>query len=116
MRNLVSVGLLVTCLSALGLIGLCAPVQSLIGAKNNFVGNQSGSGMPYDAEVEWIATDGCKFQTSGCYGERDFIPVRIGYVGYMYDRANPESGPSGNGLYGNITSGVLNAGPDVRRQ
>ena len=31
---------------------------------------------------------------------RDFIPVRIGTRGYLYDRANPTGGPLGNGLYG----------------
>lgn len=36
---------------------------------------------------------------------RDFIPVRVGSVGYLYDRANPTGGPLGNGLYGNFSDG-----------
>lgn len=43
---------------------------------------------------------------------RDFVPVRVGQVGYLYDRANPTGGPSGNGLYGSATSTPLVAGPD----
>jgi hypothetical protein len=42
----------------------------------------------------------------------DFVPVRVGTVGYLYDRANPTGGPSGNGLYGSATSTPLVAGPD----
>lgn len=43
---------------------------------------------------------------------RDFVPVRVGTVGYLYDRANPTGGPSGNGLYGSATGTPLAAGPD----
>jgi len=47
---------------------------------------------------------------------RDFIPVRVGSgadaVGYLYDRANPTGGPSGNGLYGNAGTGAFAIGPD----
>ena len=43
---------------------------------------------------------------------RDFMPVRVGTVGYLYDRANPTGGPLGNGLYGSATSTPLVAGPD----
>lgn len=43
---------------------------------------------------------------------RDFIPVRVGTAGYLYDRANPTGGPLGNGLYGSATSTPLVAGPD----
>lgn len=43
---------------------------------------------------------------------RDFVPVRGGTVGYLYDRANPTGGPSGNGLYGSATTTPLVAGPD----
>ena len=43
---------------------------------------------------------------------RDFVPVRVGTVGYLYDRANPTGGPLGNGLYGSATSTPLVAGPD----
>ena len=44
---------------------------------------------------------------------RDFIPVRVGSVGYMYDCANPTGGPLGNGLYPNSGSGAFTIGPDV---
>ena len=44
---------------------------------------------------------------------RDFIPVRIGTTGYMYDRANPKGGPLGNGLYPNQGSGDFILGKDV---
>lgn len=44
---------------------------------------------------------------------RDFIPVRIGRVGYLYDRAHPAGGPSGNGLYGNNGTGAFVVGPDI---
>jgi hypothetical protein len=43
---------------------------------------------------------------------RDFAPVRVGTVGYLYDRANPTGGPLGNGLYGSETATPLVAGPD----
>ena len=47
---------------------------------------------------------------------RDFIPVRVGTgssaVGYLYDRANPDGGPLGNGLYGNAGTGAFVIGPD----
>ena len=43
---------------------------------------------------------------------RDFIPVRVGSVGYLYDRANPTGGPLGNGLYGNAGSGAFVVGSD----
>lgn len=43
---------------------------------------------------------------------RDFVPVRVGTAGFLYDRANPTGGPSGNGLYGSATSTPLVAGPD----
>ena len=44
---------------------------------------------------------------------RDFIPVCIGQVGYLYDRANPTGGPLGNGLYPNDGSGAFALGPDA---
>ena len=43
---------------------------------------------------------------------RDFVPVRVGTAGYLYDRANPTGGPLGNGLYGSATGTPLVAGPD----
>lgn len=43
----------------------------------------------------------------------DMIPVRVGTVGYMYDRARPNGGPLGNGLFGNVGDGQLICGPDV---
>lgn len=36
---------------------------------------------------------------------RDFIPVRVSSLGYLYDRANPTGGPLGNGLYGDFSDG-----------
>ena len=36
---------------------------------------------------------------------RDFSPVRVGSLGYLYDRANPTGGPLGNGLYGDFSDG-----------
>jgi len=36
---------------------------------------------------------------------RDFIPVRVGSLGHLYDRANPTGGPLGNGLYGDFSDG-----------
>lgn len=44
---------------------------------------------------------------------RNFIPVRIGTTGYMYDRANPNGGPLGNGLYPNQGAGDFTLGKDV---
>jgi hypothetical protein len=49
---------------------------------------------------------------SGSTLVRDLHPVRVGTVGYLYDRANPTGGPLGNGLYGSATSTPLGAGPD----
>lgn len=43
---------------------------------------------------------------------RSFVPVRVGQVGYLFDRANPTGGPLGNGLYGSATATPLVAGPD----
>lgn len=54
---------------------------------------------------------GLKVEVNGAL-VRDFAPVRIGTVGYLYDRANPTGGPSGNGLYGSATGTPLIAGPD----
>lgn len=52
-------------------------------------------------------TYGRWYSASIYYGDilvRDYIPVRVGSgadaVGYLYDRANPNGGPLGNGLYG----------------
>ena len=46
----------------------------------------------------------------------DATPVRVGFgtsaVGYLYDRANPTGGTSGNGLYGNEGTGAFGVGPD----
>lgn len=42
----------------------------------------------------------------------DMIPVRVGNIGYMYDRANPTGGPLGNGLYPNSGTGSFILGPD----
>ena len=52
-----------------------------------------------------------KIYTSGVL-VRDFVPVRVGTAGYLYDRANPTGGPLGNGLYGSATATPLVAGPD----
>lgn len=43
---------------------------------------------------------------------RDFRPVRAGDAGAIYDRANPDGGPLGNGLYLSATSTPLTSGPD----
>lgn len=45
-------------------------------------------------------------------GAIDLIPVRKGNVGYLYDRANPQSGPLGNGLYPNMGTIAFKLGPD----
>ena len=37
---------------------------------------------------------------------RDFIPVRVGQVGYMYDRVSGQ-------LFGNAGTGAFIVGPDV---
>ncbi len=48
---------------------------------------------------------------------RDFIPVRTTIegkrVGAMYDKANPNGGPNGNGMYYNQGSGDFIIGPDL---
>ena len=48
--------------------------------------------------------------------EQELVPVRVGSgasaVGYLYDKANPTGGPSGNGLYGNSGTGAFTIGPD----
>lgn len=43
---------------------------------------------------------------------RDYIPVRVGQTGVLYDQANPSGGSSGNGLY-YPSSGTFTLGPDV---
>lgn len=35
----------------------------------------------------------------------DMVPVRVGSLGHLYDRANPTGGPLGNGLYGDFSDG-----------
>ena len=47
---------------------------------------------------------------------RDYVPVRIGRVGYLYDRAHPAGGPSGNGLYGNNGTGEFRLGLDINEE
>jgi hypothetical protein len=42
---------------------------------------------------------------TGADGTRDFVPVRVGQVGYLYDRV------SGT-LYGNAGTGNFTVGPD----
>lgn len=42
----------------------------------------------------------------------DFIPVRVGQSGFLYDRANPTEGPYGNGLYPKSGAGEFVLGPD----
>ena len=44
----------------------------------------------------------------------DMVPVRIGQIGYMYNKVNPRSGPHGNGLYSNAGTGNFYLGPDVK--
>lgn len=41
------------------------------------------------------------------------IPVRVGSVGYLYDKVNPHSGPDKNGLLGNLGPGAFTFGADV---
>lgn len=53
----------------------------------------------------------CKIYSSSTL-VRDYIPVRKGTTGYLYDRANPTGGPLGNGLYGNNGTGAFVVGPD----
>lgn len=75
---------------------------------------------PSESEAYMRSADGWKgriyslkiMQGSGYPIVRDFQPVRVGRVGYLYDRANPTGGPLGNGLYGSATSTPLVAGPD----
>lgn len=57
----------------------------------------------------------CRFYRLQSLG-MDLIPVRVGSgtsaVGYLYDRANPDGGPLGNGLYPNAGTGAFVVGPD----
>ena len=53
----------------------------------------------------------CKVFSSGTL-VRDYIPVRVGTSGYLYDKANPDGGPLGNGLYPNAGTGAFVIGPD----
>jgi hypothetical protein len=78
---------------------LCARTNVSTGGRNGY-----WIGRVYAAQI----------RTGGASGAlvRDFIPVRVGTAGYLYDRANPTGGPSGNGLYGSATSTPLVAGPD----
>lgn len=43
----------------------------------------------------------------------DLIPVRIGSIGCLYNRANPQSGPLGNGIYPNMGNRDFVLGPDM---
>ena len=68
--------------------------------------NISANGLPSttnpsdSVKLEWI-----KFYDSGIL-VRDFIPVRVGTVGYMYDRVSGQ-------LFGNAGTGDFVLGPDV---
>jgi hypothetical protein len=44
--------------------------------------------------------------------ERDFIPVRVGRAGFLYDQAHPTGGANGDGLYGSETTPLV-VGPDI---
>lgn len=55
----------------------------------------------------------CKVYEDGVL-THDLIPVRVGDVGCMYDRACPHGGPLGNGLYMNMGSGAFALGRDIR--
>ena len=60
----------------------------------------------------YFSSDGYPYRLSSCYinhnGVRiyDMIAVRIGSVGYMYDRVSGE-------LFGNVGSGTFILGPDI---
>ena len=84
------------------------------------------AGLPYDAEIEYLESDGSAYADTG-YGNlpetgqtriypveitsdsvlvRKVIPVRVGNVGYMYDRVTRK-------LFGNAGTGNFTLGPDV---
>lgn len=77
------------------------------------VGLFAGHRILADVSEIWFAAASMRLYSCAIYsGEtlvRDFIPVRVGSganaVGYLYDRANPDGGPLGNGLYGNAADG-----------
>ena len=71
----------------------------------------NNAGSPWKNTRGQVSIYRCKIY-QGSAIVRDFIPVRVGTAGYLYDRANPTGGPSGNGLYGSATSTPLVAGPD----
>lgn len=89
------------------------PISIYILARNNSVDGVTSVGNICPAGYRIY---GCQIRVSGTI-VRDFIPVRVGSganaVGYLYDKANPTGGPSGNGLYGNAGSGKFGVGPDA---
>ena len=56
-----------------------------------------------------ITLYGCKIYSGGVL-VRDYIPVRVGTAGALYDRANPTGGPQGDGLYFSGTDTPLTPG------
>ena len=64
-----------------------------------FAINQSGAKWFFKGKIYY-----CKIWQDDIL-ERDFIPVRVGQVGYMYDRVSRE-------LFGNAGSGTFILGPD----
>lgn len=69
-----------------------------------------------DGSNPWVLAASMRLYSLSIYSGstlvRSFVPVRVGQVGYLFDRANPTGGPLGNGLYGSATSTPLVAGPD----
>lgn len=52
------------------------------------------------------------YSSDGTTVVRDYIPVRVGSVGCLYDQANPSGGPNGNGIYANVGTGTFTLGRD----
>ena len=72
----------------------------------------SNNGGALDSRAGNFRVYGFKIKSNGAT-IRDFIPVRVERVGYLYDREHPYGGPFGNGLYPNSGSGNFILGPDV---
>lgn len=68
---------------------------------------------------ESVLSYGSKARVYGCTISQggtmvhDYVPVRVGSAGALYDRANPTGGPLGNGLYLSATTTALTPGNDI---
>lgn len=91
---------LLTYFGAFG-VGSCIDVLLHVGRSVVLFGIRQGVGIGYPDQLSQIRIYHAKFGNV-----RDFIPVRVGQTGYLYDRVSGQ-------LFGNLGSGDFILGPDI---